>query len=168
MVTKKIQVIPVQQGKEFIWRMSHGGQTGGPGNYPTVTVAPKAAADFEITIVNPQGITFSGDPIWIKAGETKPQSSFVDPQITNISGKNSTVLKFRDENTGPPTKLTYQLNFTNAPPLDPIIQNGGGTGPGEPVLAYAAIALLVLVGVWLVVRAMRRAAGSQAHQEKQG
>lgn len=155
MVTKKIQVIPVQQGKEFVWRMSHNGQTGGPGNYPKVVVDPKAAADFEITIVNPQGITFSSQPIWIKAGLAKPPAGFVDPQIADIAGQNTTVLKFRDLNTGPPVTLTYQLNFDGAPPLDPIIQNGGGTGPGDSMLAYIAIALLVLVGGWLLLSRSR-------------
>jgi hypothetical protein len=81
----------------------------------------------------------------------------VDPQITNISGQNSTVLKFHDTNQTKGT-LTYVLNFNNAPQLDPIIENGGGGigGGGIDSAVYYIIgaAVLAVLAIWLVRRLM--------------
>jgi hypothetical protein len=167
MKTEKLQINLVKQGSgPGEWHMSQGAAStapgsvaaasGGPGNYPKVHVPAKATADFEITIVNPGNITFSGDPIWIQKGTAKPTGG-VDPQITNISGQNSTVLKFHDTNQTKGT-LTYVLNFNNAPQLDPIIENGGGGigGGGIDSAVYYIIgaAVLAVLAIWLVRRLM--------------
>jgi hypothetical protein len=146
MVNLSIKVTPVQHGNgPIVWQMSHGATSGGPGNYPHVPVPKGSSGDFEITIVNPNGITFSNDPIWIKSGTAKPAPHATDPQITNISGGGTTVLKFHDANIDPPVTLTYQLNFNSGvPPIDPIIENGGGGGQGMYNYAvYAGVALVV-------------------------
>src|SRR5215212_7732019 len=97
-VTEKIQIIPVKQGTEPIaWHMSHGGSSGGPGDYPVVHVVRETAADFEINIVNPGSIRFSSDPIWVQRGTQKPTQHVIDG-ISDIRGQNTTTLKFHDGN----------------------------------------------------------------------
>lgn len=157
MKLEKLKVNLVKQGNgPGVWHMSHGAGSGGPGNYPKVTVPAKATADFEFTIVNPGSVTFSNDPIWIQKGTTKPTGG-VDSQITNVTGANTTVLKFHDTNKDAGT-MTYVLNFNNAPQLDPIIENQGG-GPG--VIDYSiyylvGAAVLAVLALFLVRRMMTK------------
>lgn len=142
----KMEVTPIVHNGEPNWELTivGSGKKGGPGSYPEVAVSAKKAGDFEITIVNGNGITFSTDPIWIQAGKAKPTAPVIDPQITDISGQNSTKLKFKDANSGLPMDLTYQLNFNNdAPPLDPVILNGGGGGQSFDTFLYAGAVLLL-------------------------
>ena len=121
-----IEISPFMDHGEKTWRLKvlHNGKQGGPGHYPPVVVPPGFGGNFEITIVDGEGITFSDDPIWIREGTRKPDEHVIDPQITNIRGANTTVLTFHDANKGRPRTLTYVLNFNNAKPLDPEIQNG--------------------------------------------
>ena len=156
-----VTVIPVRgaNGEFSQWRMSANGQPPtGPGGYASLHVPYKDTGDFTYTIVNPGDITFSGDPIWIQKGTAKPTGG-VDPQITNISGKNTTVLKFHDTNKDAGT-LTYVLNFNNAPKLDPIIENGGGGIGGGFFEEYAVVllgaAILAVLAIWLVRRMTAR------------
>ena len=144
----KMEVRPIVHNGQPNWELEVvNGNKGGPGNYPAVNVQEKKSAEFEIKIVDGNGITFSGDPIWIQAGTAKPTQHVVDPQITDISGQNSTKLKFEDANSGDAMTLTYRLNFSDgAPSLDPIIQNGGGGGPPRSdydVVLYAGAVLLL-------------------------
>lgn len=149
--TPTIQLIPVRKagGAFDHWQMSlNNGPPKDPGAYPPVAVGAQNSADFSYTIVNANGITFSADPIWIQKGTAKPTKSGVDV-IKNISGQNTTTLKFHDGNKDAGT-LTYVLNFNGAPQLDPIITNGGG-GPGVvrdlawPVIGGVAVALLLFL-----------------------
>lgn len=152
----KMEVTPIVHNGQPNWELTivSNGKKGGPGNYPEVAVTEKKAGDFEITIVNGNGINFSTDPIWVQAGNAKPTVHVIDPQITAISGQGTTKLKFEDANSGQPMDLTYRLNFSNdAPPLDPIIQNGGGGGlpPMYDYAIYAAAVLLLgalLLALW--------------------
>jgi hypothetical protein len=142
----KMEVTPIVHDGQPNWELTivDTGKKGGPGSYPEVAVSQKKTGDFEITIINGNGITFSGDPIWIQAGKAKPTAHVIDPQITDISGQNSTKLKFKDANSGLPMDLTYRLNFSNdAPPLDPIILNGGGGGQSYDYLLYGAAVFLL-------------------------
>ena len=149
----KLNVIQLGSGSKKYWQLSHNGEFGGPNHYPKVDVIAGAGADFEIDIVNPHGVTFSNDPIWIQAGTAKPTGKVIDPQITNIQGGGTTKLTFHDYNSGTATPLTYVLNFTGAPSLDPIIQNGGGGPPGfQNQILYGVAALLLLVVAFLVLR----------------
>jgi hypothetical protein len=167
-----VQPIPTQQvtltvettkhgNDPIVWEMSDGLKSGGPGNYPVVTVLNKAKADFTITINNPGTTTFSNDPIWIQK-DTKPTQHVVHG-IKDISGGGATVLKFHDGNMNA-ERLFYVLNFANVPAgtpaqLDPIIENQGG-GPGmiggDAYSAYyigaAAVLLLALVAFILYRR----------------
>src|SRR5687768_1486280 len=115
----KMEVTPIVHNGQPNWELTIvDGNKGGPGNYHAVGVMPKKYAEFEIKIVDGNGITFSGDPIWIQAGTAKPQDHVIDPQITDISGQNTTKLKFQDANSGNAMTLTYRLNFSDgAPPL---------------------------------------------------
>ena len=141
----KMEVTPIVHNGQPNWELTIvNGKKGGPGDYPPVDVASKKSAEFEIKIVDGDGINFSDDPIWIQAGTAKPTQHVIDPQITDISGQNTTKLTFEDANSGDPMTLTYRLNFTkDAPPLDPIIKNGGGGGP--PAFDYALYAGAVLL-----------------------
>jgi len=125
-----INITPYMLHGNKTWQLEvvNSGKKGGPGNYPSVDVPAKFGGNFKITIVDGDGITFSNDPIWVQAGTAKPTEPVIDPQITKIKGKNTPVLTFHDANSGPAMTLTYQLNFNNADPLDPIILNGGGGG----------------------------------------
>ena len=147
----KMEVRPIDHNGQPNWELTIDGKKGGPGNYPEAVVSPKKSAEFEISIVNGGGINFSADPIWIQAGTAKPTARVVDPQITDISGQGTKKLKFEDANSGDPMTLTYRLNFSNdAPPLDPIIQNGGGGGL-PPMYDYAIYtAVVFLVGALLL------------------
>ncbi|HJU77525.1 MAG TPA: hypothetical protein VJ597_06330 [Sphingomicrobium sp.] len=179
MKTEKLQINLVKQGSgPGVWHMSHGSAStapgslsaasGGPGNYPKVHVPAKATADFEITIVSPGNITFSGDPIWIQKGTAKPTGG-VDPQITNISGQGTPVLKFHDTNQTKGT-LTYVLNFNNAPQLDPIIENGGG-GIGDGGIDNYAVyylvgaAVLAVLAIFVIRRMMAKPSRPQGPGE---
>lgn len=142
----KMVIVRVKSGPgPAEWRMSYNGQTGGPGNYPQLSIPATKAGNIEIKIASPQNVTFSGDPIWIQSGLAKPTEHVIDSQIGNIQGQNTTVLTFTDYNYGGAKTLTYRLNFTNAPPLDPIIQNGGGgTPPSNVMYDYAIYGFAVL------------------------
>lgn len=145
----KMEVTPIVHNGQPNWELTivGNGQKGGPGNYPEVAVAAKKAGEFEISIVNGNGINFSADPIWVQAGKAKPTGPVIDPQITDISGQGTTKLKFEDANSGLPMELTYRLNFSNeAPSLDPIILNGGGGGQSIPSYELA----LYAAGVFLL------------------
>ncbi len=141
----KMEVRPIVHNGQPNWELTIvNGKKGGPGNYPPVDVEQKKSAEFEIKIVDGNGVTFSDDPIWIQAGTAKPEEHVIDPQITDISGQNEKKLKFEDANSGDPMILTYRLNFSNGVPLDPIIKNGGGGGsPSYDFVLYAGAVLLL-------------------------
>lgn len=166
----KIKPILDAQGKQVGWEMKYGTQKGfGPGDYPQI-VLPKNSGnhEFMVTIENANGVAFAsgtnrpkdGDnALWVAAGETSPTQKGLHPQIKDAKLHNDTQLIFKDSNNGDPVTLAYRLNFKNAPSLDPIIVNGGGTGPGIPIQDYAlygAAALLLVALVAFFVRRNRR------------
>jgi hypothetical protein len=155
--TPSIKVIPVGQPVGPLhWNMSlDGGQPGGPNHYPKVAVGYGNNADLTFEIVHPGSITFAKDkPILIGPGTAKPTG--VDAQFT-FSGQGTTKLTVHDSNANAGT-YTYVLNFENAPPLDPIIQNDGGGGRAgwfrDNSAAQIIGVLLVLVVAALFVRRM--------------
>jgi hypothetical protein len=149
MGTKTLKVIPVRKAnKPIVWRLSHGSASGGPGNYPKVSVAPKTNSKIIFEIVNPQDITFSQDPIWIAEGSAKPTGGVVAPFCV-VSGANTPLLTVQDDNTDL-ADYTYVLNFNNAPSLDPIIKNGGG-GPGSKRFVWYAIGALAVAALLFVL-----------------
>jgi hypothetical protein len=168
-MNNKITIVRAKTGPgPAEWRMTHDGKTGGPGNYPEVSIPATKAGNFEIKIASAQNVTFSDDPIWIQSGMAKPTKHVIDPQIGNIQGKGTTVLTFTDYNFGEAKTLTYQLNFKNADPLDPIIQNGGGgKPPRDPAMEYAlygfaALFVAALIGYLLLRNKRMKATADQA------
>ena len=144
------------------WHMQVvGGNKGGPGKYPKIDIAkgsPEVPFKFQITGDGTQGVTFSSDPIWVAVdkGTGSPEGSGVHSQIKDVNvSQGGKSLTFTDLNTEK-VVLTYQLNFTGAPPLDPIINNGGGE---EGLTAYALLIGLAVFAViaFLAFRARARA-----------
>lgn len=153
------------------WHMEVvGAGKGGPNNYPKIDV-PKGPSDvpfkFQITGAGTQGITFGADPIWVAVdkGTGSPEGSGVHSQIEDVNvSQGGKSLTFTDLNTEK-VVLTYQLNFTGAPPLDPIISNGGG-GEGE----LSAYALLIGLAIFAAIAflAFRVKARGRARADQQG
>lgn len=156
------------------WEMDIAGQgKGGPNGYPAAKVAHGSSADFQFVITGPntQNITFATtNPISVSlddgTGKSPATAGINTDQIVDVSGGGSKVLKFKDLNSDPAVNLTYQLNFTGADPLDPIIQNGGGGGNKDFLYAVAALiglaVLATLALVWLRARARSRATNDPA------
>lgn len=164
----------IDQGGTAAWHMEVVGQgQGGPNHYPPAKVAHGSGADFKfvITGAGTQNITFANtDPIWVSpdtgTGASPTASGINTNQIIDVTGAGRKVLKFTDINIDPAVDLTYQLNFTGANPLDPIIQNGGGGGNKDFPYAVAALIGLAVVAalalVWLRARARSRATNGSA------
>lgn len=90
-------------------------------------VIPKGTQSAQIVfhLLSNGGIGFdTSDPIWVKMGNACPKNSGIAQQIELVSC-NATTLTVADDNRGNACNLGYQLNFTGADPLDPIIKNGG-------------------------------------------
>jgi hypothetical protein len=112
-----------EAGKFINWTMSGGSNCAKPPDC-AVPVAHGNNAVFTISINDPN------------RPSTEPQITFqnllVPPtpkvEIKIISGLGSSPLVFTDHNQDQET-LKYWLVFNNAPPIDPIIQNGGGGSP---------------------------------------
>jgi hypothetical protein len=97
-------------------------------NLPRNTAGP---TKFEVSI-NGGGSSppsFSADPLWVWEGDgqkSSPQNGIKSTQILGpVIAKDGTLV-FWDLNQGDRVTLNYQFNFNNgAPPVDPIIDNGG-------------------------------------------
>lgn len=161
-----IKISPIRDSadKPIGWEMTYGNKKGNKAsNYPVVDL-PKNSGnhEFTISIVNGNGIKFApgtnrpkdGDnALWVHEGSTSPPQKGTHDQIKNVKLHSTTQLTFKDVNNGKAVELAYQLNFTGAPPLDPIIKNGGGTGPGiQEYALYGAGALLLIALVAFFVR----------------
>ncbi|HZU52015.1 MAG TPA: hypothetical protein VE968_09100, partial [Sphingomicrobium sp.] len=79
----------------------------------------------------------------------------------SVAGQNLTTLTFTDHNWDKDT-LSVVLKFNNAPPMDPIIQNGGGGPPRGsnnflPTSAGAfAVDLAIALAIGVVIGLMLR------------
>lgn len=143
------------------WQMDVVGQgKGGPGNYPKIDIpkgSPETPFKFQITGPGTQNVTFSPDPLWVAVDKKtgSPDGPGVHPQIQNVSvtagGKS---LTFTDLNTEK-VDLTYQLNFTGAGSLDPIISNGGGENQMTTYALLLGVILIAAIGL-LVLRSRAR------------
>lgn len=164
-----VELTPSQNG----WELCTDAGCGTNGPYPDVNLPNNGGAENIIFIINapPQsGIRFPDDPkdaIYIQPG-TKPQNKVYDtagqlgqPKLS----KSKMVLTLRDKNKGQPMDFHYKLNFIGAPPIDPVIKNGGGTEPpieGIPLIGSNPVAALVIgfavgvaLGALLLGRLMR-------------
>jgi hypothetical protein len=129
----------------------NGGATHGPSNYPVVSVAAGSNGSMTYSIVNAQNITFNPtNPLYIQAGTTKPTGG-VDSQFAYTLSQNNTVLTLTDSNQNK-GQYTYVMNFINAGPLDPIIENGGPSRWQYDYVWYAVGAALVVALLVLILR----------------
>ncbi len=123
-----------------VWQLDYGGKKGNSNqNYPKVKVEKDEGPAFIVFTIKGSGnAKFSegqDGPIWVR-DNGKPSAKKQDhDQISawNVtkSGKELVVFDWNDR----AVDIHYQLNFDGgAPPLDPIIENGGGTGfiPAPP------------------------------------
>jgi hypothetical protein len=84
------------------------------------------------------------DPIWV--GTSKPNTHSTNSQISDkwvsTDGKTLIIL---DKNSVP-GRLHYRLNI-NGPngPLDPIVENGGGTTPPSPTSIFTGTSSALLL-----------------------
>lgn len=159
-----VNVTPVKgQNGQISWTLSYAGKKGTSSqDYPPIVLAKyDTNAKITFTIKDGDGITFAADPIWVAVAGPgnpvpSPSKAGVNDQIDSVKLHNSTQLVIVDKNKGDPVTLSYQLNFEGAPPLDPIIQNGGSGPPGIENYYYLIGGGLILALVaFLVVRKMR-------------
>src|SRR6476469_6052014 len=141
-----VQITPIDAAPAHgPWQVDHGGHGNNvKSKFPVVDLPPHTGP-YLITfqIAGSNAVKFSDDPIWVKAGgDPKPSDNHKHNQIqapkVSPDGKQLTVF---DPNTDKAT-LHYRLNFTgdsNHQSLDPIIKNGGGTGPH----AFTTIEILI-------------------------
>ena len=162
--TKYVKIIRQGQPGSFKWKVVHDGHgSDDPQHYPRVKLSKDSGPHlifFKLS-GNDNGVTFSQDPIWVKAGG-KPGPKAADPQIPFAvpveNGKALVVLDLNDNDASTALELNYQLNFVNADPVDPIIENGGGTfhppAPPPPPATFLGIgvsAVSIAVAVGLVI-----------------
>ena len=167
--TKDVKIIGQWRSGTFKWKVAHGGNSSDvPAKYPKVQLPKDSGAHliiFELS-GNDTGITFSkNDPIWVQEGG-KPIRPGLHPQILLAEpmdhGKKLIVVDRNDNDPAKVLQLHYQLNFDgDAPPVDPIIENGGGTvqqppppptsvgfmGTGVSGFSIAAGVVLLIIGL---------------------
>src|SRR5438105_12092461 len=139
--TQNVQVdlTPVMNGNGSFnsWQMTVDGKVQSPGTYPPIDVTNGNKADFTLTIHNgsQQNITFAS--ILVPAENR---------DIHTVKGQGTASLTLKDHNwdKGP---VPYELLFTGAPKLDPIINNGGG---GPPIYRNYLVDAAVLLAVFAV------------------
>ncbi|MEO5578940.1 MAG: hypothetical protein ABIR25_07825 [Sphingomicrobium sp.] len=159
-----VKLTLVDEGGTAAWHMDIAGQgKGGPNAYPKADVAHGSSADFKFVITGPgtQNVSFaSNNPISVSkddgSGKSPSTPGINTDQITDVSGGGGKTLKFTDINGNPAVNLTYQLNFTGADPLDPIIQNNGGGGTKFDYATAAAVVLLFAVVAFFAVRMIQK------------
>lgn len=138
------------------WHMDMAGVgKGGPKNYPKAKANYGNNVDFQFVITGKgtSNVTFSDDPIWVApdngSGKSPAKPGVNTGEITGIKGGGTKVLTFTDLNTVQ-DDLTYQLNFNNAAPLDPIITNNGGGPPGFHYEYLIGAVVLGIVALWMI------------------
>jgi hypothetical protein len=167
-----VNLIPVRTGNSFKkWNMSmNNGPPQGPGHYPHIPVTDVTGPTIKFTIVDPQGLEFdTANPLYVRAGNAKPGHE-VDPQFTyalsaDTHNNQNAVLTVTDSNqkAGP---YNYVLNFNDAGPLDPIIDNtgphivggsaGGGGADTYSAVWYAVGAIAIIAVIVVAVRMLQR------------
>jgi hypothetical protein len=142
----QVTLTPIMSGSSFTnWQMTIDGKTQQPGSYPAIDVGNGNSADFKITIQNPPGQNISFASFLVPA-ENK--------DIHKVDGINTAILTFKDHNwnKGP---VPYEILFTGAAKLDPIIINNGGGPPFYMNYAIDGLALLAALVVGYVIAQAR-------------
>jgi hypothetical protein len=150
---KDVELIPTPPAG---WKVKHGSNVGtSPGNYPKIDFGQNSGPHLVIfTLKDVPGVqpTFNADdPIWVQAGNASPTQPGIDTQITDwaiFDGGKTLVLLDSNSQAG---DLSYRVKADGyAPPLDPIIRNGGSTSPPQSMPGWtfneiATAGILVLV-----------------------
>lgn len=143
--TIDVQLYPVTVGNSFQWEMTvaYGGGNPSPRStqYPPLDVTAKGSATITFTINNKPGqqIVFDPDhPFFVSPFLGKGAKN---PGIKSVTLNDPKQLVVEDGN-GDKVSFPYMLKFVGAPPLDPIVNNGGG-GPGNMSQLYMLVGSLV-------------------------
>lgn len=161
-----VKLTPVTQNGQQGWEMEYDGVKGNsPSSYPAIKVG-KGSKDvkIEFTIHDGGNITFvpkDQKPIYVQEIDPttpkKPAKGVVNYQfeVEKVSQDGKTLV-VKDKN-GSQATYSYELNFLNASPLDPIITNGGGGNKfydaiqANPIVA-GAVLLLLVAGIYVLFR----------------
>jgi len=146
------------------WWMAKGQGNAKPKNdYPKLKVDFDKSGEFTFVIQNANGTKFAKDAFVPKGNNPSDFGS----QFT-VTGQGTETLKVMVKNEDPtnPTKkydggnYTYALQFTDKPPLDPIITNGGCCRANQTSIVYYSLGAVALVAlVVLVIRPMLARSG---------
>ena len=117
--------------KDGKWRMAKGMENAkGKGEYPTLQVKESKEGQFTFKIDYPSNLTFADVPFGPMAGADNPPD--FDQQFTvRKADPKKIIVDVLNANPKDPTAdyaggvYTYELRFKDAPPLDPVITNGG-------------------------------------------
>ena len=143
----------------WMMKVDAGGWTAGP-QYPSITVGYNHKADITFAIQNATGqnATFAANPILVPAKE----KVFDNPVINS-----PTSFTITDKNPSVDHGIPYVLLFTNAPKLDPIIDNDGGGHLVEDLIASSASMFIAgaVIGAILVL-ALRAMFGKRSRVER--
>lgn len=137
----------------WLMKVGNGGWTSGP-QYAPIVVPSQHKADITFTIQNGTGqhASFASNPILLPAKD----KVFDNPVINS-----ATSFTITDKNPDVDHSIPYVLLFTNAPKLDPIIDNDGGGRISSDLSTYntsfvAIGGFAVGVIVTLIMRSMFR------------
>lgn len=125
--TVNLFAMATRSGKTVDWKL---GFQNPPEQSKARVDLPAKSGPHEIIVhlVATQGLDIdfdTTDPIWVtESGQCPPPNGVNSDQII-VASCTRNLLRFVDKNDGPARTLTYQLNFTGAPALDPEIRNGG-------------------------------------------
>lgn len=149
--------------KDGEWRMAKGMENAkGKGEYPALEVKESKEGQFTFKIDYPSSLTFAEVPFGPQAGADNPPD-FADQFAVRKVDSKKIVVEVRNANPKNPEAdyeggvYTYELRFKDAPPLDPIITNGGCcknltvSGGTMSLVSESAAVGIILGAVALVV-----------------
>ena len=150
--------------KDGKWRMAKGMKNSeGKGEYPALEVNESKEGQFTFKIDYPNdGVVFAEEPFGPMVGADNPPDFKQQFDVRKVDSK-KIVVDVRNANPTDPEApyaggvYTYELRFKDAPPLDPIITNGGccknlmSSGDTMSLVSESAAAGIALGAVALVV-----------------
>lgn len=117
--------------KDGKWRMAKGMEVAkGKGEYPALEVKESKEGQFTFKINNQDDVTFADEPFGPMAGADNPPDFAQQFSVRKVDAKSIVVDVLNADPTDPTAPYpggvyTYELRFKDAPPLDPVITNGG-------------------------------------------
>ena len=154
--------------KDGNWRMAKGMENAkGKGEYPELKVKESKEGQFTFKIEHPSDLTFAEVPFGPMEGADNPPD-FAEQFSVRKAAPNKIVVEVLNANPKDPAAdyaggvYTYELRFNDAPPLDPVITNGGccksltSSGGTMSMVSESAAAGIALGAVALAVLAAAR------------